>query len=57
MHCQDTRIVCGLDGGDGGGFVWWGLFFVGFEHAFEQEGDGALAFFGFGDFGAWGQDA
>jgi hypothetical protein len=54
---QDTRFVCGLDGGDGGGFLRGGFFLLALQHSLDELGYGAFAFGGLGDFGTWGEDA
>jgi hypothetical protein len=50
-----------LDGEDGGGFGGggWFWFFFGpqLHHALDEYGDSAFGFCGFGDVGAWGEDA
>jgi hypothetical protein len=55
-----VEFVCGgVEDGDGGGFgagVW--LFFgLHSQHALEEPADHAFGFCGFGDIGAWGEDA
>jgi len=47
----------GDDGGLGGNFAGARFFVLGLEHGFEELGDGAFAFCGLSDFGAWGEDA
>jgi hypothetical protein len=49
----------GNDGGLGGNFIAAGVRFFVFalQHFVEELGDGAFAFCGLADFGAWGEDA
>ena len=61
----ERAFHCGLQGRDGGGFcgecLGVGGFFcgclLGLQHGFEELGDGAFAFCGLAEFGAWGEDA
>jgi hypothetical protein len=48
-------VYGGLQCGDCGGAA--GCWCFALHHSLEQLVDGAFAFFGFADFGAWGQDA
>jgi hypothetical protein len=52
-----SLVFCGLQGGNGGGFGCRGFFPIHFHHFLDQPPGGALAFFGFADFGAGGEDA